>query len=196
MKHKIIRKFNLYFSIATATMTLFFALSAQAQTIETQNLISGDGALTLEKAVIAGGGTQMVQPQLNKSGTSGQAIAGYRSTGGNFALYSGFWTPETFAPTATNVTVGGRVETSDGKGIRNVIVTITFPSGEQRSALSGSLGYYRFVEIPAGETYIFRVAAKRYTFSQPTQIRNILDETQDIDFIAASQTLTSEITPQ
>lgn len=196
MKHKIIRKFNFYFAIAIATTTLFFVLSAQAQTIETPNLISSGGAFALEKTVIAGGGSQMAQPQLNKSDTSGQPIAGYRSTGGNFSLYSGFWTPETLSPTASGVVVGGRVKDSTGKGIRNVIVTITFPSGEQRTVLSGSLGYYRFTEIPAGDTYIFSAAAKRYTFSQPTQIRSILEDTQDIDFIAAPPTLTSEIAPQ
>jgi hypothetical protein len=84
--------------------------------------------------------------------------------------------------------------TSTEKGIRNVIVTITFPTGEQRTAISGAFGYYRFAEIPAGETYIFTVSAKRYTFTQPTQIRNILEDTQDIDFIgSAANILLGEI---
>jgi hypothetical protein len=87
-------------------------------------------------------------------------------------------------PTAASVTVGGRVKTADGRGIRNVIVTITFPSGEQRSVVSGALGYYRFSDVPAGETYVFTVVAKRYSFTQPSLLRNIAGDDNGIDFIA------------
>ncbi|MDQ4120906.1 MAG: carboxypeptidase-like regulatory domain-containing protein [Acidobacteriota bacterium] len=89
-----------------------------------------------------------------------------------------------FIPTAASVTVGGRVKTANGRGIRNVIITIAFPTGERRSVVSSAFGYYRFADIPAGETYILSVAAKRYSFSQPTQIRNLVGETEDIDFVA------------
>jgi hypothetical protein len=184
MKRKILERFDLFFFAAVLILILFLAFSARAQTDETPDLVSSGGAFTLVKSVIAGGGNQMAQQQLNQSGTTGQPIAGYSSTGGNFAVYSGFWTPETFAPTAASVTVGGRVKNSEGKGIRNVIVTITFPSGERRTVLSGTFGYYRFAEIPAGETYVFSVAAKRHSFSQPTQVRNVTDDTHDIDFTA------------
>ncbi|HLM61869.1 MAG TPA: carboxypeptidase-like regulatory domain-containing protein [Pyrinomonadaceae bacterium] len=192
MKHKI-QKFNLYIYIAILTMTLFLALSAQAQTAESQISISSGGTFTLEKTVVAGGGNQVTTAPLNKSGTIGQSIAGYKSTGRNFTLYSGFWTPDALAPTAAGVVVGGRIKTLGGKGIRNVIITITFPTGEQRTTVSGAFGYYRFAEIPAGETYIFSVSARRYTFSSATQIRNILEDTQDIDFIGDMMTLSSEI---
>jgi hypothetical protein len=198
MKHKGLKNFDLFFFAAGLILILFSVLIARAQQNgETPNLVSSGGAFTLEKTVVAGGGNQMTQQQLNLSGTTGQPIAGYRSTGGNFSVYSGFWTPEDFVPTAASVTVGGRVKTAEGKGIRNVIVTITFPSGEQRTVLSGTFGYYRFAEIPAGESYVFSAAAKRYTFSQPTQIRNITDDTQDIDFIAySSLTPIAGIEPQ
>lgn len=89
-------------------------------------------------------------------------------------------------PTAASVTVGGRVKTADGRGIKNVIITITFPSGERRSVVSGVFGYYRFSDVPAGEAYVFSVAAKRYSFSQPTQLRNIAGEDYGVDFIADS----------
>lgn len=92
----------------------------------------------------------------------------------------------TVTPTAASVTVGGRVRTADGRGIKNVIVTITFPSGEQHSVVSGALGYYRFSDVPAGESYVFSATAKRYSFSQPSQLRNIAGDDNGIDFIAVA----------
>ncbi|HEX8736696.1 MAG TPA: carboxypeptidase-like regulatory domain-containing protein [Pyrinomonadaceae bacterium] len=181
MKHKNLPLFDLIFFAVIVLVILLFAFSARAQTNELQ---SSGGSFTLEKQVVAGGGSQMQQSSLQQSGTAGQTIAGYKSTGGNFSLYSGFWTPETLAPTAASVVVGGQIKTADGRGIKNVPVTIMFPSGQTRTALSSSFGYYRFAEIPAGEIYVFSVAARRYTFAQPSQAREILDDTQDIDFVA------------
>jgi hypothetical protein len=180
MKYKNLQLFDLIFFAVIVLVILLFALSVRAQT----NELASGGSFTLEKQVVAGGGSLMQQSSLQQSGTAGQPIAGYKSSGGNFSLYSGFWTPETLAPTAASVVVGGQVKTADGRGIKNVPVTITFPGGQTRTALSSSFGYYRFTEIPAGETYLFSVAAKRYTFAQAAQAREILDDTQDIDFVA------------
>lgn len=181
MKYKNLQLFDLIFFAVIVLVILLFAFSVRAQTNDFQ---ASGGSFTLEKQVVAGGGNQMQQSSLQQSGTAGQTIAGYKSSGGNFSLSSGFWTPENLAPTAANVVVGGQVKTADGRGIKNVLVTVTFPSGQTRTALSASFGYYRFADIPAGEIYIFSVAAKRYTFAQASQARQILDDTQDIDFIA------------
>jgi hypothetical protein len=186
MKYKNLPLFDLIFFVVIVLVVLLFALSARAQTSEFQ---ASGGSFTLEKQVVAGGGSQMQQSPLNQSGTAGQAVAGYKSSGGGFALYSGFWTPEDFAPTAASVVVGGRVKTADGRGIKNVLVTIMFPGGQTRAALSSAFGYYRFADIPAGETYIFSVAAKRYTFAQASQAREISEDTQDIDFVADASDL-------
>jgi hypothetical protein len=181
MKNKNPQLFDLIFFAVVVLAILLFAMSARAQTNEIQ---ASGGSFTLEKQVGAGGGNQMQQSSLKLSGTAGQPVAGHKSSGGNFSLYSGFWTPEDFAPTAANVVVGGQIKTADGRGIKNVLVTITFPDGQTRAALSGSFGYYRFADIPAGEIYLFSVAAKRYTFAQTSQAREISDDTQDIDFVA------------
>lgn len=189
MKRKIYRKSDLPILVAVLITMLFSISSARAQ--------ASGGAFTLERTVIAGGGSQMSQQPFTLNGTTGQAVAGAHSTGGNFTLSAGFWTPENFAPTASGVTVGGRVRTAEGRGIRSVLVTITFPSGEQRTAVSGTSGYYHFADVPAGATYAFRVTAKRYTFSQPSQIRMVTDEAQDIDFVADAPALPpGEISPQ
>jgi hypothetical protein len=162
-------------------------LAARGQTKEPAKqteIVASGGTFALEKTVTAGGGNQMSQSSLNQTGTTGQAAAGVKSAGGQFTLHSGFWTPDDFAPTASSAVVGGRILTSSGAGIRNVQVTITFPSGEIRSTVSTSFGYYRFAEIPVGEIYVISVAAKKYTFSQASQIRQVIDDLQDVDFVA------------
>jgi hypothetical protein len=195
MKYKITQKFDLFFIVALFIMILLLVLSARAQKDEsfTPDIVSSGGSFMLEKTVVAGGGNQAQQSALSSSGTAGQSIAGIKSNGGQFSLYGGFWTPEEFAPTAASVTGGGRVKTAAGKGIRNVKVTVTFSSGESRATVSGAGGYYQFLDLPAGETYIFSVTAKHYTFAQNTQIRNITDDTQDIDFIAAQNSLKRDL---
>jgi hypothetical protein len=85
--------------------------------------------------------------------------------------------------TAAEVVVGGRVLTAGGKGISNVRVDMIFPDDETRTIVSGAGGYYQFSDVPAGQTYIISVSAKRYTFAQATQIRSISGDANDIDFI-------------
>ncbi|HEX8370760.1 MAG TPA: carboxypeptidase regulatory-like domain-containing protein [Pyrinomonadaceae bacterium] len=82
------------------------------------------------------------------------------------------------------IPVGGRVMTADGTGIRNVTVSITLPGGETRTTLSGASGHYRFEEIPVGETYILKVSAKRFNFSEPMRTKQIFEDANNIDFIA------------
>ncbi|HLM61054.1 MAG TPA: carboxypeptidase regulatory-like domain-containing protein, partial [Pyrinomonadaceae bacterium] len=99
-------------------------------------------------------------------------------------------------PTAATASLGGRVRTTAGKGVRNAVVTVTFPNGETRTALSGSSGKYIFTDIPAGDTYIVSVAAKHYSFSQSSQIRQIVEDTLDVDFVADLPGLSSTFTPR
>jgi uncharacterized repeat protein (TIGR01451 family) len=88
------------------------------------------------------------------------------------------------APTAANVSVSGRVLTASGKGIRNVQITLTDSSGNTRTAISTTFGYYRFDNVTAGGTYIITAKGKRYEFSQPTQVINVIEDTVDTNFTA------------
>ncbi|MGI8639953.1 MAG: choice-of-anchor Q domain-containing protein [Pyrinomonadaceae bacterium] len=88
------------------------------------------------------------------------------------------------APTAASVTVGGRVLTASGRGIRNVYITMTDLNGNSRLAVSTAFGYYRFEDVAAGETYIISASAKRYLFGQPSQVLNINEDNSDVNFIA------------
>lgn len=117
MKFKNFEKFDLFFFVVTVILILIFAVFAKAQSIEIQapEIAASSGAFTLGKTVIAGGGSAKQGAAFSEHGTIGQSIAGIKSSGGQFSISGGFWTPENFAPTA-----GGRVKTNAGKGIRNV----------------------------------------------------------------------------
>lgn len=86
--------------------------------------------------------------------------------------------------TAASVTVGGRVTAASGRGIRNVVVTMTDESGNVRTARSTISGFYRFTDVPAGATYIFSVSGKRFAFRNNTQVQSIVEDTEDINFVA------------
>ncbi|MGI8640757.1 MAG: carboxypeptidase regulatory-like domain-containing protein, partial [Pyrinomonadaceae bacterium] len=87
-------------------------------------------------------------------------------------------------PTTASVSVAGRVVTQTGRGIRNVIITMTNSNGNTRTATTSSFGYYRFADVAAGESYTFEVRAKRYRFTESAQVRNITGDIDDVIFVA------------
>lgn len=89
-----------------------------------------------------------------------------------------------FIPTAAEVSVGGRVLTANGNGIRNVVVSITDPAGNTRTAVTGAFGYYSFADVPVGQTYIMSVSSKRYEFLEPTRAITVVDALDNVNFIA------------
>ena len=91
---------------------------------------------------------------------------------------------QVLAPTAATVSVGGKVLTASGRGISGAIVTMTDSNGTVRYARTNPRGVYRFYDVAAGETYVFKASSKRYTFSPPTHIRSIVEETGDVNFTA------------
>lgn len=171
-------------SVAVCVCAALFACFAKAQ-------IAVGGNYTLSQTAIAGGGASGAGASVNGNysleGTIGQNAAGTKQQNVPYAFQPGFWTVQTFAPTAASVSVGGRVLTADGGGVRNVRVTMMGASGETRTAISSSFGYFRFEAVTAGETYIFSVFSKRFTFSQPVQVRSILEETDDVVFTANAE---------
>jgi hypothetical protein len=90
-------------------------------------------------------------------------------------------------PTAATVSVSGRVTTSNGRSISGVRLSLTNSQGNVRIATTDSSGYYRFDDVQAGETYILTATGKRYSFSQPVQVLNINEETNQVNFIANSE---------
>jgi CSLREA domain-containing protein len=81
-------------------------------------------------------------------------------------------------------TVSGQVTTADGRGIRNVSVTLAGANGETRTVMTGTGGEYRFTDVPAGETYTISVSSKRFVFNTASQMRTIFAEAEEINFTA------------
>ena len=80
--------------------------------------------------------------------------------------------------------VGGRILTTSGRAVRNAFVTLTNQTtGETRFALTNPFGYYRFANVPTGQTYVFAVRHKRYTFTSQAVIIN--GERSDLNFTAS-----------
>lgn len=88
------------------------------------------------------------------------------------------------APTAATVSVGGRVTTATGQGIRNALITLTSMNGTARNARTGSFGHYRFDDVNAGEIYVMSISTKSYTFIPPTIVVWVADELTGVNFVA------------
>ena len=89
------------------------------------------------------------------------------------------------APTAASAVLAGRVSTSAGRGITNVIVSVT--GGSLAGPLyvrTSAFGYYNFPELQAGESYVVTVASKRFTFANPSMVVDLQDSVADADFVS------------
>lgn len=78
------------------------------------------------------------------------------------------------------LTVGGRVVTPSGLGLRNAIVTMTDSQGARRTATTSSFGFYSFDNVLPGDTYIIGVSSKRYRFAAKTLL--ITTDLSNVDF--------------
>lgn len=79
----------------------------------------------------------------------------------------------------------GRVLTSYGAGIRNVMVTayggqLTQP----KVTYTSTFGYYRFDGLPAGDSYVISVTAKKYLFPQTALLVNLDQSVEGVDFVS------------
>lgn len=144
------------------------------------------GSYAVTPSVIASGGQNSAGGTFALDGTIGQTIAGQPAGGATFRVYGGFFAPPSFVPTAAAVSVGGRVTTATGAGIRNVAVTLTSADGVAQNTATGAGGRFIFADVTAGATYIITVAAKRYQFAQPSQIFNVSEDIEDVLFVADS----------
>lgn len=85
------------------------------------------------------------------------------------------------APTASAVSIGGRV-IAGRRGIARATVSLTDSKGVMQFAATNSFGYYRFTNVPAGDTYILTVKSKSYKFN--AQVVSVTDDLNDLNFTA------------
>ncbi len=94
------------------------------------------------------------------------------------------YTITVLSPTASNVSIGGRILTYNGRGIGNVRITLSDAGGSVRTAMSNPFGYYNFTDIEAGQTVIVSARSKRFYFGSPTRVVSVSDELTSVDFTA------------
>lgn len=92
---------------------------------------------------------------------------------------------EAFAPTAASVDIGGRVVTENGYGIGNTLVSFVDSTGTVRNARSNPFGYFNFSNVELGNTYVFQVQHKQFTFLNNPQVIQLTEARKDITFTAS-----------
>lgn len=83
--------------------------------------------------------------------------------------------------TSAGVSVSGRV-IADGRGVGRVAVSLTNSNGVSRTVRTSPLGYFRFEDVAAGESYVLSASSKTYTFVPRALI--VADEIADLELIA------------
>lgn len=86
------------------------------------------------------------------------------------------------APTAANVSVGGRVTDASGNPVVRARVVMNGAGGTARVAVTNAFGYYRFDEVTVGQTYIFSLLSKQFQFQ--TQVVSVADAIGNLNFTA------------
>ena len=97
-------------------------------------------------------------------------------------VYSHWTAGEPLAPTASNAVVSGRVLNREGRGVSSAQMTIVDGNGNTAYAMTNPFGYYRFVNIQAGQTYIVSAGSKRHVFA--SRVVSVGDDVADLDFVA------------
>ncbi|HEY0461064.1 MAG TPA: carboxypeptidase-like regulatory domain-containing protein, partial [Pyrinomonadaceae bacterium] len=87
-----------------------------------------------------------------------------------------------FTPTAAAVGISGTVTDAGGRAIYRATVSLTDSQGNVRNARTNPFGYFRFDEVPSGETYLIGASAKGYNFEP--QVVSVIDEVAGFNLVA------------
>jgi hypothetical protein len=121
-------------------------------------------------AVVAGGTVD--------AGTNTASVSGVSS-------FSQWGAGVPLGTTAAAVSVGGRVLTSDGRGIANVVITVEDDAlGQPLTTRTNAFGYYRFEGLATGRSYVVTANARHFTFAQPSVVVSPRDTMTDLNFTA------------
>ena len=131
------------------------------------------------------GNGYFLMTDVDVSGQSGTPIINvYNGTNSGNNGANWVFDPSCFAPTSANISIGGKVLNANGKGIANVRVVLTDTNGLARVAVTNAFGNYKFDEVAAGQTVTLSVNSKKFTFVNPTQVLNVSENANDVNFTA------------
>ena len=144
-----------------------------------------NGTETSYNVLRRSGGITTVYPDISNPGGVGSVNAAMNTGTATNVINFSQWGAGMFAPTAAGVNIGGRVVRADGQGISRARVVLTDSSGNSRTSLTSSFGYYNFEDVEAGQTVIVSVAHKQYLFVNPTLVLNVGESITNADFISS-----------
>ena len=166
---------KLFHIVIIAASVAFLASSALGQ-------VASGGQFELKQVVVGGGGATLSGGSFSMQTSTGEPAAGTNSTGLLLRVRAGFLQDEQIGPTSAGASVSGRLLTADGFGGGNTPVFLTDMSGVRLRTISTSLGYYRFDDIAAGQTYLIEVPAKQLGFTP--RLINLFDDNLSFDIVA------------
>jgi len=110
------------------------------------------------------------------------AAANTATTTGGISQFSDWTLLAPLAPTATPVSISGRVVLPADIRATRAMVTLTDDAGVSQTVLTGKGGRFRFDGVPAGRVYVISVRVKGYVYA--AQIVNAAADTDDLIFTA------------
>ncbi|HQU92096.1 MAG TPA: carboxypeptidase regulatory-like domain-containing protein, partial [Pyrinomonadaceae bacterium] len=89
-------------------------------------------------------------------------------------------------PTAAAAEISGRVSDLNGRAIAREVITLqSATTGELRTVMTNTFGYFRFADVTVGGFYVMSIKSKRYTYDVPTVSFSLEDSISGIQFIAS-----------
>ncbi|MGI8786954.1 MAG: choice-of-anchor Q domain-containing protein [Pyrinomonadaceae bacterium] len=163
---------NIVGTIAAPVDPMIMSLANNGGATQTHKLKSGSQAINA-------GGNALALDENNQPLTTDQRGAGFPRINDGTVDIGAF---ESSSPTAASVSIGGQVTTATGRGVSSARIVLTDSRGNQSFAMTNPFGFYRFKEVPAGETYIVEVKHKRYVFA--AQVVSLTEDFGDLNFTA------------
>jgi hypothetical protein len=143
------------------------------------DVLKNNSGLSATYALLSGSPAINAGNNAFAAGPNDQRGAGFTRIVGTAVDIGAF---EAQGATAASVNVGGRVLTETGGGVANAQVIISNAQAGVCFANTNPFGFYRFNGVPAGETYVFDVRSKRFSFSP--QVLTVFDDANDLNFTA------------
>jgi CSLREA domain-containing protein len=163
---------NIVGTIAAPVDPMIMPLAENGGATQTHRLMSGSPAINA-------GSNALALDENNQTLTTDQRGTGFFRINGTTVDIGAF---EFSMPTAASVAIGGRVMTPTGRGIFGARVLLTSVGGNRSFAITNPFGYYRFTDVPAGETYIIEAKHKLYSFAP--QVISLTEDFGELNFTA------------
>jgi hypothetical protein len=99
---------------------------------------------------------------------------------------------EYIAPSAAEVSIGGRISNESGNAIARVRVSLIKQNGEILSAMTNAFGYYKFEGIEVGQIYVLQATNRKLQFQNNPRVLQVMEDLSEENFITLESTSLNE----